>query len=498
MSREKANKNVKEVGIWIRVSTEDQAKGESPAHHEKRARMYAEAKNWKVVDVYDLSGVSGKSVKDHPETKRMLNDVKTGKIKGLLFSKLARLARNTKELLEFAEIFKKYGADLVSLSESIDTSSPAGRLFYTMIAAMAQWEREEIAERVAASVPIRAKMGKPLGGAAPLGYRWNEKKLEINPDEAPIVVRMFEIFSECHRLLTTARALNKEGYRTRRGKFTRTTVERLLRNPVYKGLRRANYTKSLGDKKAWKLKPEKEWVYYSVDAIIPEELWNMCNKILEKRKGKFQPPPKKGKYLFSGIIRCECGTKMYVGYKKTKIYRCRKCENKISEEVLLNQYLEGLKKMILEPGKLQAIFEVEGDMKEKEKRLRILKKELQSLEKSIDNVIELWSDKMIDKETFAERFNPLKKRKAEIRSEIPKLEGEIDFLKVTRLSKEYVLDQAKNFYSLWPSLNDEEMRELIESLTDSITIGDETITISYYYIPDFKADKKSARNPMGS
>lgn len=65
----------KRVGIWIRVSTEDQARGESPEHHEKRGRMYAESRGWEVVRVYHLEAVSGKSVMGHPETAKMLSDI---------------------------------------------------------------------------------------------------------------------------------------------------------------------------------------------------------------------------------------------------------------------------------------------------------------------------------------------------------------------------------------------------------------------------------------
>lgn len=79
--------NAKPVGIWIRVSTEDQARGDSPEHYEKRARFYAESKGWNIREVYHLEAVSGKSVMEHPEAKRMLKDIKSGHIAGLIFSK---------------------------------------------------------------------------------------------------------------------------------------------------------------------------------------------------------------------------------------------------------------------------------------------------------------------------------------------------------------------------------------------------------------------------
>ena len=106
--------NEKPVGIWIRVSTEDQAKGESPKHYEKRALLYVQSKDCKIKEVYHLEAVSGKSVMNLPETKRMLSDIESGYITGIIFSKLARLTRNTKELLEFDEIFREYNADLIS------------------------------------------------------------------------------------------------------------------------------------------------------------------------------------------------------------------------------------------------------------------------------------------------------------------------------------------------------------------------------------------------
>src|SRR5258708_39926452 len=112
----------KNVGIWIRVSTDDQAKGESPEHHEARAREYAKFNGWTVKEVYDLAGVSGKTMADQPEAKRMFADIRRGHITGLIFSKLARVARNTTELLDFADYFRQPNAVIVYLQQYITTN----------------------------------------------------------------------------------------------------------------------------------------------------------------------------------------------------------------------------------------------------------------------------------------------------------------------------------------------------------------------------------------
>lgn len=490
----------KEIGIWIRVSTEDQARGESPEHHEKRARYYAESKGWTVKEVYHLEAVSGKSVMDHPETKRMLADIHKGHITGIIFSKLARLARNTKELLEFADIFRSDNADLISLQEAIDTSSPAGRLFYTMIAAMAQWEREEIADRVAASVPIRAKLGKSLGGAAPFGYQWIDKKLVPEAKEAPVRKLIYDLFLEHKRKKAVARILNTSGYRTRNGsKFSDTTITRLLQDPSAKGLRRANYTKSLGDKKHWELKPSADWVFTEIEPIVSEETWNQCNKILDEQHKNHKAPARPVVNLFSGVVVCNCGSKMYVPSNSPK-YTCPKCRNKIGVEDLESIFHEQLKNFLFSPTEIENYLKgADRTIHEKEELVEGLYEQQKDIKQEMDKMMRLYLDGEMPKEGFGRHYKPLEDRLKQVEAQIPEAQGEIDFLKIQLLSGDEIISEARDLHGRWNTLAADEKRRIAETITEQIVVGQDDVSINLCYLPSSpEMAATGQRNPRDS
>jgi site-specific DNA recombinase len=474
----------KAVGIWIRVSTEDQVRGESPEHHERRARLYAESRAWNVKEVYHLDAISGKSVMGFLETERMLADLRRGHITGLIFSKLARLARNTKELLEFAEIFRAEQADLISLQESIDTSSPAGRLFYTMIAAMAQWEREEIAERVAASVPIRAKMGKPLGGAAPFGYRWDGRALVPDSKEAPVRKRLFELFLEHRRKKTVARLLNESGFRTRNNSlFSDTTVERLIRDPIAKGVRRANYTKSTGNKKHWVYKPEDEWVLTEVPAIVSPELWEQCNALLDERRENGKKPARRTVHLFSGLAFCVCGAKLYVPTNTGK-YICRACKKKTPADDLEAVFQDQLRGFFVSPTEILAYLEqADSTVNDKRELLETMESERERLGCEMERTHRLYLDERISADGFSRTYSPLEERFKQLDDEVPKLQAELDFLRIQLASSQEVLAEARDLYSRWSDLTVEEKRHIVESIAKRITVDGSEVTIDLCWMP---------------
>jgi site-specific DNA recombinase len=473
----------KNVGIWIRVSSEDQAKGESPAHHLERAKAYATVRGWTVKEVYDLAGVSGKSVKDHPEAKRMLADVKRGHIACLIFSKLARLARNTKELLEFSDYFRDHQADLISISETIDTSTPAGRLFFTIIAAMATWEREEIADRQKASILVRAKLGKTINGMAPYGYQWKDRKLVVQPDEAPVRRKAFELFLQYKRKGTVAKLLNAAGHRVRKGAlWSDTQVKRTLGDTSAKGVYYFNRIRKHGPWKGTE-KPEEEWGKIECEAIVPEDLWNNVNRIMEEQLKNWKKPGKVPTHIFGKLTWCRCGGKMYARSDSPK-YHCRKCNRKIPMTDLEAIFREELHAFFGTREKVAAhMREAKLNVAGKEQALAAQQRQIVKVREEMHQTHQLYLHKQISGDGFRDLYAPAEERLNQLLGELPKLEAEVAYLKINDVSGEEVLSEAKTLYEHWPKLAPDEKRKIAEAIMEKIVVGDGEIDLTLSYMP---------------
>lgn len=472
----------KPIGIWIRVSTEDQARGDSPEHHEKRARAYAVSRDWLVTEVYHLEGVSGKSVLDHPEARRMIDDIRCKRITGLVFSKLARLARSTRELLWFADLFRDEGADLISLQESIDTSTPAGRLFYTMIAAMAQWEREEIADRVSGSLQVRARLGKPLNGKIVFGYQWQNKKVEPHPHEAQVRKIIFGLLLKYRNKTAVARELNRRGYRMRSGaQFNGLTIDRLIRDPTAKGMYRANFTTNRAPNgKKRLLKPVEDWAWTKVEPIVSESIWDECNQLLDRlnaARRKRQPNPMD--YVLAGLLRCKCGCKLISRGSGERSYRCQNCKVKIpiiDLEAIYYQQLKGF--FCCRDAIAKELQAAERSRVDDKRTLDIHFAELNRLDAEARRALELYAGDRLDQDAFSKLYQPVKERRRQLGQSIRVLESRVTGQRVDQVAIDHAVKEAHRLYARWPEMEQTEQRQIVESLTKQIAVGHEEIAIT--------------------
>ena len=473
----------KSVGIWIRVSSEDQAKGESPAHHLERARAYAIARGWTIKEVYDLAGISGKSVKEHPEARRMLADVKRGHIVGLIFSKLARLARNTKELLEFSEYFRDNHADLISIQDAIDTSTPSGRMFYTFQAAQAQWEREEIADRQKASILVRAKLGKTINGMSPYGFQWKDRKLVIQPDEALVVRKAYDLFLQYRRKGTVAKLLNAAGHRARKGAlWSDTQVRRVLAESAIKGIYYFNRIRKNGPWKGIE-KPEEEWGKVECEPIVSPTVWDQVNLITEEQLKLWKKPGKVPLHIFGNLTWCLCGGKMYARSDSPK-YHCRKCNRKILTADLEAIFREELHAFFGSREKIAThMSEAKRNIAEKEQVLAALQRQAVKVREEMKQTHQLYLDGQITPQGFGQFYKPAEERLNQLCAELPKLEAEVAYLKVNDVSGEEVLSEAWTLYEQWPKLTTDQKQKIAEAIVEKIVIGEGEIDLTLSYLP---------------
>ncbi|MDD5529954.1 MAG: recombinase family protein [bacterium] len=511
---------IKKVVAYNRMSTERSAESDSPEHHRIRIREYCKWKELELMEPFyeDLAYSGGDNTR--PAYLRLKTDIKNKRFDAVVVSRLDRLGRSTKELLDFSELCKENNIHIISLTENLDTSTPQGYFFFTMSSAFAQLERETTSLRVKASVPIRAKAGKPLGGQGIFGYKWESipgderhKSLVLVPEEASVRALLYQLFIKHRHLKTVARMLNERGLRTRKnGLFSDTTVRRLIEDTTAKGLHLANYTRSKGNKKSWELKPKEEWVEISVEPIISKEIWEKANQILKENHRKQVTKPRT--YLLSGLVYCEmCGTKMYghpgSNHDSPK-YICSKCKNKIKQAELEHIIIQELTDHILQPKHINEAMEkqeipLEKEIKETDMMLEQIKREIPKIENHVSKLMDDWiENKITNQKAFNEKVESLQDRKDQLKEEIPRVEAKLVHLRIQKNSREFVLEQAKSFTAMFSILDEPERKVLIERLLEKIIVGRDTINYNIYFLPEFHQDipvhifGNSQRNDKGS
>lgn len=223
---------IKALG-YVRVSTEEQSReGVSLDAQREKIKAYCSLHDAELLTIEEDAGISGKAMGNRSGLQSCLNRLRAGEANALVILKLDRLSRSTKDVLELSDLFQKQGWALHSISEKLDTSSAAGRFVLTILAALAQMEREQIGERTSLALRHKMAQGEHIG-AVPLGFEAveSEKGRVLLPlgAELEIVRRIESLREEGKTLRDIAAVLNAESVPTKRGgRWHQSTVRSII------------------------------------------------------------------------------------------------------------------------------------------------------------------------------------------------------------------------------------------------------------------------------
>ena len=203
---------------YVRVSTEEQAtSGLSLSHQRTRIVAFAKASDFDLVEVIEEPVKSAKNLK-RPGLTRALEILEDGGAQALVVLSLDRLTRSVKDLGHLVEFFDRTGTALVSVQDSINTLTAAGRLVLNFLGSIAQWEREAIGERTAAAMPVKRHRGEKTGGKVPFGYDADEAgRLSLNPREQEALNLIKRLRKRGFSLRKIAESLINEGFTPKQG-----------------------------------------------------------------------------------------------------------------------------------------------------------------------------------------------------------------------------------------------------------------------------------------
>ncbi len=464
--------DVKKVaGLYIRVSTEDQAReGFSLPEQEKRLRAMCEYKGYEIYDVYKDAGISAKTGNKRPEFERLLQDIKDKKCNTIVVLKLDRLTRSVYDWENMLKFLEEKEAYLDCANDDINTTNANGKMISRILTSVSQQEIERTSERTKIGLAGAIKVGH-IPHQAPLGYKRVDKTLVPDITTKDIVIRIFDMYhnglsyKKISNILNEEKVLDKTNWRD-------STIVGILQNEIYKG----DFVHG---------KRTKHPTYYTdvVEPIISKELWEECQVQKQKNSRSYQ---RTLNYLFLQKLKCpKCG-RILGGKATTKksgnsyfYYYCNDCKLTIKESVIekfisdfiddivdydsaVNQFFLPMIKQKIENPKDEIEEEIRKQ-KNKFKRIReayvdeVFTLEEYDLErKRIENTLEELETKLYETEICDElKFTP----------EDILIKRDIDFINSIKYPEKY-----KEYNKRWKDFTREEKSNLIMSYIQDITL----------------------------
>ncbi|MFT0563130.1 recombinase family protein [Bacillus cereus] len=499
----------KTVAIYARVSTIEQAEeGYSVDEQIRVLNKFCEHEGYLVYDEYVDRGISGKNISGRPAIQRLLLDAEQKKFEVVLVWKMNRLARKSLDLMNIVEKLESKNIAFRSYTERYETETSTGKLQFQLMAAIAEYERNNIAENVKMGMIARAKEGRWNGGQV-LGYdvveisgdnrKRKDTHLVINEREANTVQLIFQMYSSGHGYKSIANYINKKGYRTKKGKtFSLNAIKIIVTNPVYAGYIRYNVRKDWNEKRRNNINPNPIIQKGEHEPIISEEVWQIAQNVYQSRSCK----PNRihdGEFPLTGIMRCPaCGAGMVIsrttntlkdGTKRVlEYYVCGAWKNKgtlvcrsngVRTEYADAFTLDKLQRLMHSDKLIKELVKSVNSRNGKifaplQKEFDMYAKQMNEAEQKLSKTFDAYTDELISKAMYVEKAKRLEGQIQELKELMEPLRKQMQGNTVKVVSYEMIKEVLLNFSKAFQNaLTREQRKRLLHLLIHKITINED-------------------------
>ncbi|MEH7462747.1 recombinase family protein [Bacillus thuringiensis] len=448
------------VGIYIRVSTEEQARdGFSISAQREKLKSYCDSQDWFDFKFYVDEGVSAKDT-NRPQLTIMLEHIEKGLINTVLVYRLDRLTRSVMDLYKLLDMFDKYNCSFKSATEVYDTSTAMGRMFITIVAALAQWERENLGERVRMGQIEKARQGE-YSAKAPFGFdKGEDSKLIINKKESEIILDMIKKVEEGYSIRQLASHLDNYAKPIYGYKWHIRSVLNILGNPAIYGA----------------IKWSEEIIEDAHQGIISKERYDKLQQLLSSRQN-FKKRQTSSIFPFQMKLVCpacgnrfSCERSVYTRKrdnvtKEHNRYRCQPC-------ALNGRKPMSASELKVEESFLNYINDLQFDSVPKQNSVKdvnemeIAKKQQISIEKQRVKFQKAWSKDLMSDDEFTALMRETNEELDKLKIKIENLSGNEDEQLNSDVIKEIVNNIKENWYALTP----EEKKQFLNMFIESIDI----------------------------